>query len=400
MTWRKIETIAAVGLAALSWLANASPGGAAPFLYVFASSGAFAKVDGANGRIAALWTLAATSGIAEVAGGRGEPLLAATAFDGERGELFAAVPEPLAAATPGTRHYRVVRLLLPDLTVRGSVRLAGWLEAAPRLLLDARAGRLYVQWFLAASGDAPARYHVSVLSTDTLAEVDRFTGSASVDVAKGDVLPAWDSRFHVSGEPGRILGPDRILHLAGHGLRAERIAPDLDREQTDRAARYAGKASFVALPVDSQAGRTLFAIDTPEPAVATQLFFVRDASTGRSGPIFETPRGLGRLSADGRRVIVQEIDGPASRPASAVRATGRVLAYDADSGAKRLDLSDERLAGTLLGAGFACEDADGALLVWRVKGRLALVVADKGALRIPDIDLTLDTETRCFSATE
>lgn len=373
-------------------LGGASPGGAAPFLYVFSSSGAFAKVDREDGRIAALWSLAGTPGFADAARAVGAPFLASTAFDTAREELFVSVAEPAGAPAPAPRHYRVARVRFPDFKVGASTLLPGWLDSAPRLLLDERAGRLYVQWFAAVAPGAPGRYHVSVLGTETLAEVDRWTA----DVARDAPLPAWDGRFYLFGDTERqILGPDRTLRLAGHSLSAERVAPEADRGQLERAGPGA-----LPLAVDSAAGRRLIAVASPSASVGRQIFFVRNAS-GVSGPSIETPRGLGRLTPDGRRLVVQEIDGPASRPRSEVRSTGRVLIYDADTGAERMDLRDERLAGPVETTGFACADPEGSILVWRGReGRLALVDTAKSTLSIPDIDMTLDAEARCAFATE
>jgi hypothetical protein len=398
------------GALALALALASAPVSAAPFAYLFNSAGDFLKLDLAEGRTVAAWSLVHTRGIGDALpeGQLDGPVVEGLTFDSERGNLFLVLPEEGATDDRGAKRFRVVATSLPLFPVRAEFRLPEALPTPPRLLLGPAGDTLYVAWESAPTtekGGAGTHFHATLLSVPDLHIVRELSGKVARSTATGqDEPPLITERAYFGTDPALAFETDRLLRFSGGGFFAETSLPRLSAEQQTRINAYAGSpspatggpATYEYFPVGSQSGKTLVKVSARAAAVKGDLLFVWDPLTGTIGPLFEVPRSSPRLLDSGRRVLAQEIDGPSSRPLSQIRTTGRLFLFNVTTGNRLAVLSSDLLAGRLGEIDFICATPDGKAAFLRGAGnRIVLVDLAQSRVLAPPAAFTMDRGTRC-----
>jgi len=261
-----------------------------------------------------------------------------------------------------------------------------------------------------ASDDGGKRYHIAAVQLPALEVLARF-----------DLVDQLPTRLEFDAARDRVLvGLPEATSLAlssptltelqrsPEGLPrdgAARPAAQLSPTQHATAQRRLGadSGSYYAWPVATSDTHVLFTLRLrADSAQRSSVLVLAEAARGGAAatvayPVFETARGRPTLLADGRHVVVQEVDRPMSGPASAIRVTGRVQFADAVSGRVLGEVRDERLAGPFGLVAPICSSPDGQRLYLRSAGSAlgVLVVPTRRFVVLPAAG-PVDPSTACL----
>lgn len=351
------------------------PDEAARYAYLLGYGGEFLKIDLENGSLAARWRLSWVRGLGDILSGpgRAQKMWAprAVQYDG-RGVVYAVLPAGPPVDDVAAAHFQVVALQLPELQVVATRDLGGDFAEEPVIVLTSDDERLLVST-RPAGGTSGAV--VRVLTAPLLEEAGRLAVAAPLSL---DAYSAGGGRL--------VFDRERVLEIREGKLEPVgfELAKILDSQVVKRLEagmgipplQPASAESVLRSGVTGSRAARLLLFYANHPATRGLLLAVEPLK-GAVGKVIETPltnRESVHLMPDGKSILVEVIEARMDESTGRPKAykTGRLIVYDATSGAQRSEVANEALAG------FASHP-----LCFHPEGKTLLYATGAGVLLVP-----------------
>ncbi len=324
------------------------PDEAARYAYLFGYGGEFLKIDLENGNLAARWRLPWVRGLGDLlsGSGRAQKMWAprAVEYDG-RGVVYAVLPAGQPVDDIPAARFQVVALQLPSFEVVATRDLGTGFAEEPVIVLTSDDERLLVSTRPAGEASsavvrmltAPRLEDAGRLEVDAPLSIDAYSaGGGRMVFDRERVLEIREGKLEpVSFELTKILDPQTVKRLEA-GMEIPPLQPS-----------YA-ESVLKSGVADSRAGRDL--LFYTNHSATRGLVITVEPLMGKVGTVIETPltnRDSVHLLPDGKSILVEVIEARMEESTGRPRAykTGRLIVYDAMSGAKRGEVASEALAG-------------------------------------------------------
>ena len=356
------------------------PDEAARYAYLFGYGSELLKIDLENGNLAARWRLPWVRGLGDLlsGSGRAERMWAprAVQYDG-RGVVYMVLPAGPPTEEISQARFQVVALQLPSFEVVAARDLGGGFAEEPVIVLTSDDERLLVSTVSTRPAGGASGAVVRMLTAPRLEEAGRLEAEAPLSgdaYSVGGGRTVFDSDRVLEAREGKLQPIGFELAKALGSQTIKRLETGMEIPPLQPSYAESVLRNGVA---DSRAGRMLL-FYANHPATRGLVLTI-DPLSGKVGTVIETPlanRDSVHLMPDGESILVEVIEARRDESVGRPRAykTGRLIVYDAMSGARRGEVTSDALAG--FNSHPLCLHPDGKTLLYVGSAGVLLVSLD------------------------